>query len=384
MAKFGTGDLKEPHNLIIEVSDKQVRHAYDKETNTVLPDIAGYYVSAQLDQSLMKPEKVASGKTPIVTSKTQLGDKSAKNYAQTNPYLNSYSKTLPADKSSDGKAHNYTAHLAYYSAKQVKAMREAAENVKEGQKARILRTTSGRTYMGINAKVWIKEIERPIKGEDGKPITKRDKAGKVIYKTDKNGHYLADKNGKLIPDVETRTIKYPVIDTRSMKPSTNFKFGLAALNNQAAVTKSAIAVEQAQYQAEQEKSADKIDTKTVEKAAENSVNKAVDKTAQNAKTEPAKDVKQESHAYNLSDAEKDVVQSTVEKPAITKEEAATSRPVANTLQAQAENQPKGDLQKMAEEQAPKGDLQKQAEQEDTQPEDTVPDVSAGDGDALNF
>lgn len=380
MAKFGTGDLKEPHNLIIEVSDKQVRHAYDKETNTVLPDIAGYYISAQLDQSLMKPEKVASGKTPIVTSKTQLGDKSAKNYAQTNPYLNSYSKTLPADKSNDGKAHNYTAHLAYYSAKQVKAMREAAENVKEGQKARILRTTSGRTYMGINAKVWIKEIERPVKGEDGKPIVKRDKAGKVIYKTDKNGHYLADKNGKLIPDVETRTIKYPVIDTRSMKPSTNFKFGLAALKNQAAVTKSAIAVEQAQYQAEQEKSADKADTKTVEKANE----KSVDKTAQDAKTEPAKDAKQESDAYNLSDAEKDVVQSTVEKPAITKEEAATPHPATNTLQAQAENQPKGDLQKMAEEQAAKGDLQKQAEQEDPQAEDTTPDVSAGDGDALNF
>lgn len=380
MAKFGTGDLKEAHNLIIEVSDKQVRHAYDKETKTVLPDIAGYYISAQLDQSLMKPEKVANGKTPIVTSKTQLGDKSAKNYAQTNPYLNSYSKTLPADKSNDGKAHNYTAHLAYYSAKQVKAMREAAENVKEGQKARILRTTSGRTYMGINAKIWIKKIEQPIKGEDGKPIVKHDKAGKVIYKTDKNGHYLADKNGKLIPDVETRTIKYPVIDTRSMKPSTNFKFGLVALNNQAAVTKSAIAVEQAQYQAEQEKSADKTDTKTVEKADEKSVNK----TAQDAKTEPAKGAKQESHAYNLSDAEKDIVQSTVEKPVITKEEAATPHPATSTLQAQAENQPKGDLQKMAEEQAPKGDLQKQAEQEGTQAEDTVLDVSAGDGDALNF
>lgn len=377
MAKFGTGDLKEPHNLIIEISDKQVKHAYDKETNTVLPDIAGYYVSAQLDQSLMKPEKIASGKTPIVTSKTQLGDKSAKNYAQTNPYLNSYRKTLPADKSDDGKAHNYTAHLAYYSAKQVKAMREAAENVKDGQKARILRTTSGRTYMGINAKIWIKELEQPIKGEDGKPIVKRDKSGKVIYKTDKQGHYVTDKAGKLIPDVETRTIKYPVIDTRSMKPSTNFRFGLAALKNQAAVTKSAIAVEQAQYQAEQEKSADK--------------------TVQDAKTEPAKDAKQASDAYDLANAGKEVVQSTIERPAVTKEEAATPRPAASTLQAQAENQPKGDLQKMAEqpqvkgdlqkqaeEQMPKGDLQKQAEQDGIQTEETTPDVSAGDGDALSF
>lgn len=321
MAKFGKGDLArdaKPLNLIATV--KQAVHDRDKATGKQLENIKGYFITVQMDQSLMKPESIKNGQKPIVTAKTDLQGKSAMGMAQTNPYLNSTRRMIPASIAKDHQDHPYTSHRVYYSANQVKQMFDAAENVPDGKKPRIANMTNGYVgaSCGIKAKVWIKHRDVPVK----------------------------DANGKEVPNT-FRKVSVPLVATKHMYPSSNYQFGENTLKRQEAVTQAAIDVEKAEYaknkQAEvgkskqaqaQPKQADSVQTTQAQTQATQPAVQATQPVATAQATEPAT-----PKISTLAD---------LQKPAIDKAPTPAPAPAPDkSLQEQANTAPKGDLAKAA-------------------------------------
>lgn len=83
-------------NLIVEITKKTEK---------------GAFVVAQVDQSLMNPDKVAAG------------EHGAKQVPDTNPFINSHKETF---KAPDGKDVEFVSHETFYFNSQLDAMRAAA------------------------------------------------------------------------------------------------------------------------------------------------------------------------------------------------------------------------------------------------------------------
>lgn len=205
MALFN--NFQDDQNLLVTIYNKNCVYNRDPNEPNGKRDpkfgIQGYYTDIQVDQSLRLGKGAASKtamakidankeaiahRVPYQTKQgqTRMKADAPKGALQTNPHLASFSRTIPAERTKDGKEVHYQAHEAYYSSLELTKIAKAA-----GKNRIAIRDDKGNVIGGLYGIKGHLYMKNPRPMEDG---TKRLPYLKVS--TNSQNHPLAPTDNK--------------------------------------------------------------------------------------------------------------------------------------------------------------------------------------------